>query len=192
MRRPRRIDTGTTWPRSAQSAMLRRASGRRSARLLTTPGLNQEDLDAKLGGYVQTAENQVQKAEGLDPPGPDGRSERGRGRGAPVPRQRARRASDGVQADDRRDGCQRGGRESRRADQTASGERCRVDGLVPGSCRGGAPGGGHRRSRRPVLGVRHRRRAHHSERRSRPSGSASRVLRLAVRRRGRTEAGSPP
>ncbi|MGH3064868.1 MAG: hypothetical protein ACRDOF_01070 [Gaiellaceae bacterium] len=38
--------------------------------LLTTPGLNPEDLDAKLGGYVQTAENQVQKADGLDPPGP--------------------------------------------------------------------------------------------------------------------------
>ena len=38
--------------------------------LLTTPGLNQEDLDAKLGGFVQTAENQVQKAEDLDPPGP--------------------------------------------------------------------------------------------------------------------------
>jgi hypothetical protein len=38
--------------------------------LLTTPGLNQEDLDAKLGGYVQTAENQVQRAESLDPPGP--------------------------------------------------------------------------------------------------------------------------
>ena len=38
--------------------------------LLTTPGLNQEDLDAKLGGFVQTAENQVRKAEDLDPPGP--------------------------------------------------------------------------------------------------------------------------
>jgi len=38
--------------------------------LLTTPGLNEEDLDAKLGGYVQTAANQVQKAEDLDPPGP--------------------------------------------------------------------------------------------------------------------------
>ena len=38
--------------------------------LLTTPGLNEEDLDAKLGGYVQTAANQVQKAEDLHPPGP--------------------------------------------------------------------------------------------------------------------------
>jgi hypothetical protein len=38
--------------------------------LLTTPGLNEEDLDAKLGGYVQTAANQVQKAENVDPPGP--------------------------------------------------------------------------------------------------------------------------
>ena len=53
------------------------AVGNASARLgqqlgttLTTPGLNLEDLDAKLGGYVQTAENQVQRAQGLDAPGP--------------------------------------------------------------------------------------------------------------------------
>jgi hypothetical protein len=53
------------------------AVGNASARLgqqlgttLTTPGLNLEDLDAKLGGYVQTAENQVQRAQGLDSPGP--------------------------------------------------------------------------------------------------------------------------
>jgi hypothetical protein len=38
--------------------------------LLTTPGLNQEDLDAKLGGFVQTAETQEQNAQALDPPGP--------------------------------------------------------------------------------------------------------------------------
>jgi hypothetical protein len=44
--------------------------GQQLSTLLTTPGLNQEDLDAKLGGYVQTAENQVQRAEGLDAPGP--------------------------------------------------------------------------------------------------------------------------
>jgi hypothetical protein len=44
--------------------------GQQVGTLLTTPGLNQEDLDAKLGGYVQTAENQVQRAEDLDPPGP--------------------------------------------------------------------------------------------------------------------------
>ncbi|HLE98384.1 MAG TPA: hypothetical protein VI540_00705 [Gaiellaceae bacterium] len=44
--------------------------GQNVSNLLTTPGLNQEDLDAKLGGYVQTAENHVQKADGLDPPGP--------------------------------------------------------------------------------------------------------------------------
>jgi len=44
--------------------------GQQLGTLLTTPGLNQEDLDAKLGGYVQTAENQVQKAQDLDPPGP--------------------------------------------------------------------------------------------------------------------------
>jgi hypothetical protein len=53
------------------------AVGNASARLgqqlsttLTTPGLNLEDLDAKLGGYVQTAESQVQRAQGLDAPGP--------------------------------------------------------------------------------------------------------------------------
>jgi hypothetical protein len=52
------------------------AIGNASARLgqqlsttLTTPGLNQEDLDARLGGYVETAENQVQRAQDLDPPG---------------------------------------------------------------------------------------------------------------------------
>ena len=43
--------------------------GQQVATTLTTPGLNQEDLDAKLGGYVQTAENQVQRAEDLRPPG---------------------------------------------------------------------------------------------------------------------------
>jgi len=53
------------------------AIGNASARLgqnlgttLTTPGLKQEDLDAKLNGYIQTAENQVQRAQDLDPPGP--------------------------------------------------------------------------------------------------------------------------
>jgi CARDB len=44
--------------------------GQNLGTLLTTPGLNQEDLDAKLGGYVQTAENQVRRAQDLDPPGP--------------------------------------------------------------------------------------------------------------------------
>jgi hypothetical protein len=44
--------------------------GQQLSTLLTTPGLNQEDLDAKLGGYVQTAENQVQRAQDLNPPGP--------------------------------------------------------------------------------------------------------------------------
>ena len=37
--------------------------------LLTTPGLNEEDLDAKLGGYVQTADNQMQQAADLNAPG---------------------------------------------------------------------------------------------------------------------------
>jgi hypothetical protein len=44
--------------------------GQQLSTLLTTPGLNQEELDAKLGGFVQTAENQVQRARDLDPPGP--------------------------------------------------------------------------------------------------------------------------
>ena len=44
--------------------------GQEVSTLLTTPGLNQEDLDAKLGGYVQTAENQVARADDLDTPGP--------------------------------------------------------------------------------------------------------------------------
>jgi hypothetical protein len=43
--------------------------GQQLSTLLTTPGLNEEDLDAKLGGYVQTAENQQQQAEDLNAPG---------------------------------------------------------------------------------------------------------------------------
>ncbi len=37
---------------------------------LTTVGLKQEDLDAKLGGFVQQAETQMQRAEDLNSPGP--------------------------------------------------------------------------------------------------------------------------
>jgi hypothetical protein len=44
--------------------------GQQLGTLLTTPGLNEEDLDAKLGGYAQTAENQMQQAQDLDAPGP--------------------------------------------------------------------------------------------------------------------------
>jgi hypothetical protein len=44
--------------------------GAKFATLLTQPGLKQEDLDAKLGGYVQQAESLVQKAQELKPPGP--------------------------------------------------------------------------------------------------------------------------
>jgi hypothetical protein len=44
--------------------------GEQLATTLTTVGLKQEDLDAKLGGYVQQAENQMQRAEDLNPPGP--------------------------------------------------------------------------------------------------------------------------
>jgi hypothetical protein len=53
------------------------AIGNASARLgqdlttyLTTPALKLEDLDAKLGGYVQTAETHLQRAEDLGSPGP--------------------------------------------------------------------------------------------------------------------------
>jgi len=44
--------------------------GDRLATTLTQPGLKQEDLDAKLGGFVQQAESQAQKATDLRPPGP--------------------------------------------------------------------------------------------------------------------------
>ena len=51
--------------------------GNRSANLgtelaatLTTPALKLEDLDATLGGYVQSAESQVEQAMAIDPPGP--------------------------------------------------------------------------------------------------------------------------
>ena len=44
--------------------------GQQLQTLLTTPGLNREDLDARLGGYVQAAQGQVQRAESIDPPGP--------------------------------------------------------------------------------------------------------------------------
>jgi hypothetical protein len=44
--------------------------GKSLGTVLTTPGISQEDLDAKLGGFVQTAENHVRRAEALDPPGP--------------------------------------------------------------------------------------------------------------------------
>jgi len=44
--------------------------GNEVATTLTTPALRLEDLDAKLGGYVQNAESQVQRAEDLDAPGP--------------------------------------------------------------------------------------------------------------------------
>jgi hypothetical protein len=44
--------------------------GQELSTTLTTPGLKLEDLDAKLGGFVQTAENQVLRAEDLGVPGP--------------------------------------------------------------------------------------------------------------------------
>ena len=44
--------------------------GQQLATTLTTPALKLEDLDAKLGGFVQTAENQVARAEQVGAPGP--------------------------------------------------------------------------------------------------------------------------
>jgi CARDB len=44
--------------------------GQQVATTLTTPALKLEDLDAKLGGYVQMAENQVARAEDVNAPGP--------------------------------------------------------------------------------------------------------------------------
>jgi CARDB len=44
--------------------------GQQLATTLTTPALKLEDLDAKLGGFVQTAENQVARAEEVGAPGP--------------------------------------------------------------------------------------------------------------------------
>jgi hypothetical protein len=43
--------------------------GQQLATTLTTPALKLEDLDAKLGGFVQTAENHVVRAEDVDAPG---------------------------------------------------------------------------------------------------------------------------
>ena len=43
--------------------------GEQLATQLTTVGLKQEDLDAKLGGFVQQAETQMQRAEDLNAPG---------------------------------------------------------------------------------------------------------------------------
>jgi hypothetical protein len=43
--------------------------GQQLAATLTTPALKLEDLDAKLGGFVQTAESHVVRAEDMDAPG---------------------------------------------------------------------------------------------------------------------------
>jgi hypothetical protein len=44
--------------------------GDRLATTLTQPGLKQEDLNAKLGGFIQQAESQAQQAADLHSPGP--------------------------------------------------------------------------------------------------------------------------
>jgi CARDB len=43
--------------------------GQQLSTLLITPGLNEEELDAKLGGYAQQAETQMQRAQDLNAPG---------------------------------------------------------------------------------------------------------------------------
>jgi hypothetical protein len=56
-----------------EMSVIARNSGRLGQNLatqLTTPGLKQEDLDAKLRGFVQVADNQVRRAQSLNPPGP--------------------------------------------------------------------------------------------------------------------------
>jgi CARDB len=44
--------------------------GRELGELLTTPGLKQADVEQRLGGLVQQQQLNVQRAQGLDPPGP--------------------------------------------------------------------------------------------------------------------------
>jgi CARDB len=44
--------------------------GREFANQVTAVGLNREQLDRRLGGFIQTAESQVATAEAIDPPGP--------------------------------------------------------------------------------------------------------------------------
>lgn len=44
--------------------------GRNFANQITAVGLSQEDLDQRLGGFIQTADNQAASAQALDPPGP--------------------------------------------------------------------------------------------------------------------------
>ncbi len=80
--------------------------GNRSAQLgqdlattLTTPALKLEDLDATLGGYVQSAENQVAQAQDIDAPGPLYNAHAGCDRGAQLPRERAAGAEDDLPGD---------------------------------------------------------------------------------------------
>ena len=82
--------------------------GQQVSTLLTTPGLNQEDLDAKLGGYAQTADNQVQRAEDLDPPGPMVGPNTGAVESLQLPRERSAWPADRVQGHRGRDRRERG------------------------------------------------------------------------------------
>ena len=143
--------------------------GNASARLgdmlattLTTPALKLEDLDAKLGGFVQTAENQVARAEDVGRSRADAQPAPGRDRGASVPRERPARPPDGVPGDGRRAGRLRRRTAAVCADAAARLERHHLDRLVQGSRRGGSGRRVGRGPRGADLGVRRRRRDRHS------------------------------
>ena len=137
--------------------------GQQLSTLLTTPGLNQEDLDAKLGGYVQTADNQVQRAEDLNPPGPMV----GPNAGAVEALRYRANGLRGLQVAfketvDETDASVAGGALAR-ADAALARERHHLDRLVPAAGGGRARGRGDRGSRRPVVRVRHGGRPHQPE-----------------------------
>ena len=184
--------TRRTSPRSARSATRPRGSGSSSSTTLTTPGLKQEDLDAKLGGYVQTAENQVQRARTSNRPGPMVGPNDGRRRGAAVPGERAARAADGVQETADETDASIGRRAAPRADAAPARERHHLDGLVPGA--GRRPSSRTRGSRGSTVPSSEFVTADElvSRARSPRSGSGSRARRPAARRPACTATGSRP
>ena len=164
--------------------------GQQLSTLLTTPGLNQEDLDAKLGGYVQTAEKQMQRAEDLNPPG----AMVGPNTGAVESLRYRANGLRGLQTAFRetvgRDRREHRRRTAPRADAAPARERHHLDGLVPGACRNGAAGGGDRGARRALLGVRHGRGLREPGRPRRDLAGASRARRRTARRRASMATGS--
>ena len=79
--------------------------GQQLATTLTTPALKLEDLDAKLGGYVQTAESPGRARGGHRRARSAAPRPRGRGRGAQLPRERPPGAEDSVPGDGGRHRC---------------------------------------------------------------------------------------